>query len=114
MEVLIINLANADARRRKVNRMLESAKMHERATLIDAIDGSGMYESDIEQQATQFCSSFCTPSMIGCFLGHRKAWQHVVDNDLPMAVVLEDDASFSDDLMESISLLLQKHLLILT
>lgn len=28
---------------------------------------------------------------IGCFLSHRKCWQHVVDNDLPYALVLEDD-----------------------
>ena len=29
---------------------------------------------------------------IGCFLSHRRAWQHVVDHDLPMALICEDDA----------------------
>lgn len=29
---------------------------------------------------------------IGCFLSHRKAWQYVVDEHLPYALVLEDDA----------------------
>jgi GR25 family glycosyltransferase involved in LPS biosynthesis len=28
---------------------------------------------------------------IGCFLSHRKCWQYVVDNDLPHALLLEDD-----------------------
>jgi glycosyl transferase, family 25 len=28
---------------------------------------------------------------IGCYLSHRKCWQHVVDNDLPHALILEDD-----------------------
>lgn len=108
MDVLVISLPSADARRRNITRMLQSAGMHQQATLIDAVDGSDMYESDIEQQATRFCSSFCTPSMIGCFISHRKAWQHVVDHDLPMALVLEDDASFSVDLMGNVGLLLQE------
>lgn len=34
------------------------------------------------------------PGAIGCFLSHRRAWQHVVDNDLPMALICEDDAGF--------------------
>lgn len=32
---------------------------------------------------------------IGCFLSHRKCWQYVVDNDLPYALILEDDAGIT-------------------
>jgi GR25 family glycosyltransferase involved in LPS biosynthesis len=31
------------------------------------------------------------PTEVGCALGHREAWQYIVDNALPFAVVLEDD-----------------------
>lgn len=33
---------------------------------------------------------------IGCFLSHRKAWQYVLDHDLPHALILEDDARVTD------------------
>lgn len=34
------------------------------------------------------------PGAVGCFLSHRKAWQHVLDHDLPLALICEDDAIF--------------------
>ena len=37
------------------------------------------------------------PGAIGCFLSHRRAWQHVVDHDLPTALICEDDADFRTD-----------------
>jgi glycosyl transferase family 25 len=32
-----------------------------------------------------------TNGEIGCFLSHRRAWQYILDNQLPYAVILEDD-----------------------
>lgn len=32
------------------------------------------------------------PGAFGCFLSHRRAWQYVVDHDMPMALICEDDA----------------------
>jgi GR25 family glycosyltransferase involved in LPS biosynthesis len=32
-----------------------------------------------------------TRGQIGCFMSHRKAWQHVVDHKLPFALIIEDD-----------------------
>lgn len=34
---------------------------------------------------------------IGCFLGHRQAWQRVADGDTPYAAIFEDDILISDD-----------------
>ncbi|MEM7211248.1 MAG: FkbM family methyltransferase [Pseudomonadota bacterium] len=34
------------------------------------------------------------PGAIGCFLSHRRAWQHIVERQLPMALICEDDATF--------------------
>lgn len=33
------------------------------------------------------------PGALGCFLSHRAAWTHIVDQGWPMALVLEDDAN---------------------
>ncbi|MBY5994083.1 glycosyltransferase family 25 protein [Ferrimonas balearica] len=32
-----------------------------------------------------------TPGEIACYLSHRKVWQRILDEDLPCALVLEDD-----------------------
>ena len=42
---------------------------------------------------TPWCSSFCTPSMVGCFLSHRRCWAMAQAADGP-TLVLEDDARF--------------------
>lgn len=34
---------------------------------------------------------------IGCFESHRRAWRHIIDNDLPGAFILEDDVLVSSD-----------------
>jgi len=34
---------------------------------------------------------------IGCFLGHRQAWQRVAEGDTPYAAVFEDDILISDE-----------------
>lgn len=41
------------------------------------------------------CASLCTPAMIGIALAHRRVWQRIVDEDLDMALVLEDDVEFA-------------------
>ena len=41
---------------------------------------------------------------IGCYLSHRKCWQQVINQDLPFALVLEDDAQathYANDLLAS-------------
>jgi glycosyl transferase family 25 len=37
------------------------------------------------------------PFEIGCFLGHRQAWQRVAEGDAPYAAIFEDDILISDD-----------------
>tara|TARA_B110000495_G_scaffold16450_1_gene11733 strand:+ start:328 stop:1122 length:795 start_codon:yes stop_codon:yes gene_type:complete len=37
-----------------------------------------------------------SPGAIGCYLSHYVFWKHVVENDLPKAVVFEDDALITD------------------
>lgn len=36
------------------------------------------------------------PGAIGCFLSHRRAWQHIADRGLARALIVEDDARFLD------------------
>lgn len=44
-----------------------------------------------KESSTLFCQLFCTDSMIGCMLSHIKCWQYIVDQNIPYAIILEDD-----------------------
>lgn len=40
---------------------------------------------------------FGTKGMIGCFLAHKKAWSKIVFDNIPYAVICEDDIKFSSN-----------------
>jgi glycosyl transferase, family 25 len=49
------------------------------------------------------------PGELGCLLSHRAAYQHIVDNNLPHALLLEDDARFHEDTKAVLDLFLAKN-----
>jgi len=68
---------------------------------ITAIDGKELSHQDKKEQCTAFARYFCTPSIIGCFLSHRKAWQEIAKSGAP-GVVLEDDCVLRKDFSERV------------
>lgn len=41
--------------------------------------------------------------MIGCALSHRKCWQKVINQQLPFAIILEDDVTILDNIFNIIN-----------
>jgi GR25 family glycosyltransferase involved in LPS biosynthesis len=64
---------------------------------IDAIHGKSLNYKNTDIQFTGLSRYFSTPSMVGCFLSHKKVWQKIVDDNLDYALVLEDDCQFVND-----------------
>lgn len=106
-KILLINLDKSPQRLARCDALLKSAGLeYERI--------SGIYGADIqlEQRAQYYsndlgCRSYykeLNPGEIGCYLSHRKAWQKIVDENLPFAVILEDDFSLCGDLARVIDL----------
>lgn len=60
---------------------------------IQAVEGSKLTTDEIKSVATLSCSLFCTYSMIGIFLSHKKAWETMIDNNDSYAMIMEDDCS---------------------
>lgn len=58
---------------------------------IPAVDGSKLSKKQLKKYTTKFCRYFCSKSMIGCFLSHKKTWQTIVNNNDAYALILEDD-----------------------
>jgi len=96
VEALIIHLARAEKRRAHVDQLVASLPLD--ASIIDAIDGNTLCDSDM--------ASFCSPRLhrpvypfalsrneVACFLSHRKAWQAILDRNLDAALIMEDDAA---------------------
>lgn len=92
----IIHLKRATARRPHVERLQTACPAP--AEIVDAVDGNELsagelatvYTPNLHQPAYPFP---LRPAEIGCFLSHRRCWQKIVDENLPHALVFEDDAS---------------------
>lgn len=93
LPVFVINLDSATARLEKITRELHARGIgFER---IAAVDGRRLADPG------QFVSPFSRlispagllPQEIGCWLSHRKVWERIAADRIPLALVLEDDAS---------------------
>lgn len=98
-KVLVINMDGEEDRYRSVCERLRATGTT-RIDRVGAVDGKKLTESDKEALCTGYCRAMCTPSMVGCFLSHRKCWQRCVDEGLPNVLIVEDDAIFTEHALE--------------
>ena len=94
-KVVIINMHGQGDRLRQAAAQLEKTGTT-RYERLPAVDGRDLSHIQKKALCTAYCRAMCTPSMIGCFLSHRKAWQKCVDEGLPSIMVVEDDVLFTD------------------
>lgn len=60
----------------------------------------GVLPSEEERRTftTPLCQQFCSKSMLGIYLAHRRLWEEIVAKELPSAVIFEDDVVFTEDI----------------
>ncbi|NBU34040.1 glycosyltransferase family 25 protein [bacterium] len=92
--IYVINMDRSKDRLEQMKKQVP--KMGRPFTRIPAIDGRKLTNDQIKALSTPLCSTFCTPSMIGCYLSHLKALQAVVDNGDRYAIIMEDDCELVD------------------
>ena len=97
-QVLIINLDKDTERWKLVQE--ECKQIGLKPIRIPAVFGAKLSNTQLKAETSHFCYNFCTPSMIGCWLSHKKCWQYVLDNNIDIAMILEDDAIFVDNFNE--------------
>lgn len=109
-QVFVINLDKDTARLAACGAMLDAAGIAwER---VPAVNGRALSADELaaaydpKANAARAKYPLVAPE-IGCYLSHLRAWQAIVDADLPMAVVLEDDFSLTGDLGAVIAALAQ-------
>lgn len=93
-KVFLINLAKSTERLKNSSERLAAQNIQfER---IPAIDGTKLTNEEIkahyssQSNRKQYYRNLGYGE-IGCFLSHRLAWQKIVDQQLPYAIILEDD-----------------------
>lgn len=73
---------------------------------ISAVVGKDMTREEVKNKSNMLCSLFCTSSMIGIFMSHKKAWENIVNNNDNYGMIMEDDCSlipsFQEDLKKCI------------
>jgi glycosyl transferase family 25 len=84
--VYVISLATARERRALITTHLE--RLHIPYTLVDAVEGNKLGQSYKDQVNPDGNMS---PASLGCYLSHVRLYEHVVANDIPVALILEDD-----------------------
>lgn len=89
--ILYINRDRDEARRVALEQNLASAKLD--AIRIKAVEGRDLPK----EIAHLFPPSALKHGEVGCYGSHLMAWRHIVENDLPYALVLEDDAAVGPD-----------------
>jgi glycosyl transferase, family 25 len=111
MRTFLISLKSQPRRREKLLEDLERLKLD--YELFDAING---YELS-EQELTQLCDleeieknkAWYSKGMIGCTLSHYYLYKRIIEENLPYALIIEDDAKLPSNFKDILSDI-EKHL----
>jgi glycosyl transferase family 25 len=99
MHIFVINLKGSTERRRHMEDALGALKLP--FEIIEAVDGRAFdpdnlpHYNGILRRLT--AGQDLMKEEIGCILSHRKIYQRMIDDNIPCAVILEDDAILSED-----------------
>ena len=98
--IFVISLARAANRRAAISARLNALGL--KYEIVDAVDGKSAdpaaYRRRLRQNiARRKWSRELQPAEIGCYLSHYNLWWRVADEEIPCALVLEDDADVADD-----------------
>lgn len=112
-KAFIIHLRRATARRQHVEQLVAACPVP--VEVVDAVDGSllsageqsDVYVPNLHRPSYPFG---LRPAEIGCFLSHRLCWQKIVDENLPFALVFEDDASLKTEIATEALQLAETHI----
>jgi len=63
---------------------------------IQAVDGAQLSRLVRMDNATRLCANFCTDGQIGCGMSHMKAWRKLLEDEVDVAIIMEDDVKLVD------------------
>lgn len=108
--VFVINLKRSEGRRKDMSERL--GKLGVPFSFFEAVDGHALDIDNLPAydglKRRLFFGRDLRKGEIGCLLSHRAVYQHMVDNNISAAVVLEDDVFLKDDFPEVVRALMNQ------
>lgn len=106
--IFIINLPRRPAKLKHVMSQLHQAGLN--AFVVDAIDGDAFTsQEEIDELGASTLPNYCghkntlphlTTGQLGCFMSHFTIWHYMVENNIPAALILEDDFDLQENFKE--------------
>ena len=98
--IFVISLAWATCRREMMRARLDARGF--KYEIVDAVDGAALASGDCGNRLRQDImrrkyGRELLPAEIGCYLSHYNLWARFAADEIPCALVLEDDADINDD-----------------
>ena len=96
-EVYVVNMDKDKERMKRIHKTLTDNSISYKR--FPATVGSKV---NFSQHITHKCNVYCTDSMKGCALSHRRIWEDIVYKNYAYALILEDDVTLSEDFEKQI------------
>jgi glycosyl transferase family 25 len=94
MRVFAVNMKTDTERRRHI--LAECARHSLNVEIVDAVIGKNLTEPEIKEKVLDFKESGFTRGEIGCSLSHLNIYRRMCEEDIDIALILEDDADIKD------------------
>lgn len=114
--VFIINLPRRPAKLKHVLSQLHQAGLN--AMIVDAVDGDAFTsQEEIEELGAKTLPNYCghkntlphlTTGQLGCFMSHFTIWHYMVEQNIPSALILEDDFDLQENFRERLGSCLEE------
>lgn len=91
--ILVINLDRDQDRLEHIKKTLQKYGLQDRLIRIPAILGSELTKDDLKTINNPITMQ---SGAIGCGMSHKNAWKYMIDNNIPHALILEDDATINE------------------
>ena len=102
LKTYVVNLERSTVRKQYMEQLLQPYSFLD-VEFIKAVDGRILSEEEINSQfdfnrSRKLYGKRITPGEVGCTLSHRKIYKQIVDDNIPYALLLEDDIAIQRDL----------------
>ena len=105
--IYVINMDKDKERLEQIVRILRRENL--KFKRVTAINGKKLTKEEKKYNTTWLCNNFCTPSQIGCFMSHIKAWKEIVKSNDIGGIVMEDDAEPNKDFNKKVKEYIEKY-----
>ena len=102
LKTYVVNLERSTVRKQYMEALLSPYTFLD-IEFVKAVDGRLLSAEEINnqfdfKQSRKLYGKTIAPGEVGCTLSHRKIYKDIIDNDIPYALILEDDIAIQRDL----------------